>query len=62
MANVMTIRMTKRCKYCSWRIFDKVTPTTGMIEVKCPKCGRVQKIDLAFRMASKSAIKHEIAC
>lgn len=26
-----------RCKNCGWRIFDKVTMTTGVIELKCPK-------------------------
>lgn len=25
-----------RCKNCGWRIFDKVTMTTGVIELKCP--------------------------
>lgn len=35
-----------RCKRCEWRIFDKVTMTTGNIEIKCPKCGYVNEIDL----------------
>ena len=30
-----------RCKNCGWRIFDKVTLTTGVIELKCPNCHRV---------------------
>ena len=30
-----------RCKNCGWRIFDKVTMTTGVIELKCPNCHRV---------------------
>ena len=32
-----------------WRIFDKVTMTTGNIEIKCPKCGYVNEIDLSLR-------------
>lgn len=38
-----------RCKRCGWRIFDKVTMTTGNIEIKCPKCGYVNEIDLSLR-------------
>lgn len=38
-----------RCKRCEWRIFDKVTKTTGNIEIKCPKCGYVNEIDLSLR-------------
>ena len=33
-----------RCKRCEWRIFDKVTMTTGNIEIKCPKCGKINRI------------------
>ena len=38
-----------RGKRCEWRIFDKVTMTTGNIEIKCPKCGYVNEIDLSLR-------------
>lgn len=38
-----------RCKRCEWRIFDKVTMTAGNIEIKCPKCGYVNEIDLSLR-------------
>lgn len=38
-----------RCKRCEWLIFDKVTMTTGNIEIKCPKCGYVNEIDLSLR-------------
>lgn len=40
-----------KCKHCGWRVFDKVTPTTGIIAVKCPKCGQVSEIDLSLRRA-----------
>ena len=33
-----------RCKNCGWRIFDKVTMTTGVIELKCPNCHRVVEV------------------
>ena len=42
-----------RCKRCEWRIFDKVTMTTGNIEIKCPKCGYVNEIDLSLRRNSE---------
>lgn len=38
-----------RCKSCGWRILDKVTPTTGTIEMKCPRCGNINEIDLSLR-------------
>ena len=38
-----------RCTRCEWRIFDKVTMTPGNIEIKCPKCGYVNEIDLSLR-------------
>lgn len=38
-----------RCKKCGWRILDKVTPTTGTIELKCPRCGNMNEIDLSLR-------------
>lgn len=37
-----------RCKNCGWRIFDKVTMTTGVIELKCPNCHRVVEVDLSI--------------
>ena len=44
-----------RCKNCGWRIFDKVTMTTGVIELKCPNCHRVVEVDLSLR---KGTVKY----
>ena len=49
MADKLNIRVTKRCPVCNWRVMDKVTPTTGIIEMKCPNCKKVIEIDLSFR-------------
>ena len=38
------IKVMKLCPYCDWRIFDKVTPTTGIIEMKCPNCRKVVRV------------------
>ena len=35
--NSYEIKVVKRCPKCNWRIFDIVTPTSGIIELKCPK-------------------------
>ena len=48
-----------RCPKCNWRICDKVTPTTGIIEMKCPNCRNVISVDLSFRR--KSDIKYRMA-
>ena len=34
--NNLEQKIIVRCKHCGWRIFDKVTMTTGVIELKCP--------------------------
>ena len=38
-----------RCPKCEWRIFDKVTPTSGSIAVKCTRCENIVLIDLSLR-------------
>ena len=43
------IKIMKLCPYCQWRILDKVTPTTGIIEMKCLNCRRVVRVDLSYR-------------
>lgn len=43
------LNIVKRCPNCDFRIFDKVTPTTGVIELKCPRCRKVIQIDLSLR-------------
>ena len=47
------IRIIKRCPKCNWRILDKVTPTTGVIQMKCPNCHREIQVDLTLRCAVK---------
>jgi len=36
-----------KCSICGWRLLDRVTATTGIIELKCPRCGKIVKIDLS---------------
>ena len=36
------IRIVKMCPQCRKRIFDKLTPATGTIEIKCPHCSSTQ--------------------
>lgn len=48
-----------RCPNCEWRILDKISPTSGNIKVKCPKCGKEVVLNLSlrrnvlYRMASR---------
>lgn len=48
--NDLGIRVSKRCPECGWRVLEKVTPTTGCIQIKCPRCKKEVKIDLSLRM------------
>lgn len=43
------IRIVKKCPACDRRILDKVTPTTGTIELKCPHCHKIVEVNLALR-------------
>ena len=47
------VKIVKKCPNCGWRILDKVTPTSGVIEMKCPNCRRIVKIDLSYRRTAK---------
>lgn len=47
------IKVIVKCPECEWRIFDKVTPATGIIELKCPKCGKIVMVDLSLRRSIK---------
>lgn len=58
MAENKDIRIIKRCPVCNWRIMDKVTPTSGIIQMKCPKCKQEVQIDLSFR---KSRVKYRLS-
>ena len=57
--NRMEMKIIVRCPKCDWRIFDKVTPTTGVIEMKCPNCHRVVEVDLSLR--KNNQMKYRLA-
>ena len=35
------VNVAVRCPKCNWRVMDKVSPTTGKIEIKCPRCHKI---------------------
>jgi len=39
-----SIRVAKHCPKCGKRLFDKISLTTGFVEIKCPECGRTYRI------------------
>jgi len=43
------MQVMKKCPVCDRRIFDKITPTSGLIEMKCPHCRNVVTVNLALR-------------
>lgn len=49
-----SIRVMKKCPNCNWRLFDKITPASGRIEIKCPKCCAVVVIDLSYRRTASN--------
>ena len=47
------MKVIVKCPCCDWRILDKVTPASGIIEVTCPKCHKVVAVDLSLRRMIK---------
>lgn len=43
------MRIAVKCKQCNMTIFYKTTPSTGIIECKCPRCRKITEINLAYR-------------
>ena len=48
------------CPECRKRVFDKLTPTQGIIEIKCPHCRNVVSINLSYRI-NPNVIKYRIS-
>ncbi len=48
-AKIVEVSVVKRCPNCGRRLCDKLGSCTGMIEIKCQKCGKVTRVDLALR-------------
>ena len=62
MAEKEGIRVSKKCPKCDWRVLDRITPTSGIIELKCPNCGRAVKIDLSCRLSGNTnALRFRLA-
>lgn len=56
------IRVSKKCPVCGWRVMDKVTPTSGVVELKCMNCKNVVQIDLSYRVSrSNSSLRFRLA-
>lgn len=57
---VNSIKVAVKCKHCDRLMFYKLSKTTGVIECKCTKCGRITEVDLSLRM-NRSGIKYRVA-
>lgn len=56
------LRVSKRCPYCNKRLLDKVSVTSGIIEIKCPECHNTVKINLSYRISLRgSALRYRLA-
>lgn len=53
MTDEKMIRVSKKCPECGWRLFDKVSPANGYIEIKCGRCGAMVTVNLALRRTIK---------
>lgn len=50
------MKVSKKCPKCGRRLFDKLSPTSGYIEIKCTKCGTTVKVNLALRQTVKRRV------
>jgi len=55
------INVIVRCPECQRRLMDKVTATNGVIEIKCPQCRKVVKVNLSLRVNNRSALRYRLA-
>lgn len=46
------IRVEVRCKTCGRLLCYKVSMATGLVEMKCTKCGKTAVVNLALRKRS----------
>lgn len=44
-----TVRVEVRCKLCGRLLCYKVSMASGLVEMKCSKCGKTALINLALR-------------
>ena len=51
------VRVAKRCAGGNQRLFDKISLTTGYVEIKCPQCKHVVRIDLAMRIPRHAMLR-----
>jgi hypothetical protein len=49
-----TVKVIVKCPICQHRIFDKYQGASGIIELKCPVCHNVSKINLSFRLVNRN--------
>lgn len=47
--DVETMKVAVRCKECGRIICYKISAGTGIVEMKCTKCGAVANVNLALR-------------
>lgn len=59
-----SITVAVRCPKCNWRIMDKLSPATGKVEIKCPRCRQVVEVDLALRRRAmyRRAFRNRTPC
>ncbi len=56
------LRVSKMCPVCGRRLMDKVTPESGVVELKCGFCHSIVRIDLSYRVARTSpALRFRLA-
>lgn len=46
-----SVKVAVRCKKCAHLIGYKISAASGIIEIKCFKCGTILQINLALRKA-----------
>ena len=49
------IRVAKHCPNCNKRLFDKISLSSGFVEIKCPECKHVIRVNLSMRRPRPAA-------
>lgn len=50
---VQDVEAVRRCPKCGRKLYMKLGDCSGMISIKCQKCGQIVKMNLALRKTGR---------
>lgn len=41
----------RSCRFCGRKLLEKTSACLGSVEIKCPRCGQINRLNLYYRRA-----------